>query len=544
MRPSLLACGLAVSLLLLAALPSAWALDPVLAQRGRDLAARLQQGGRFTVVAFGDSLTDGMGTDGRHSFPRLFADCLAYRYPRAELRVIVRGHPGETTADALRRVEAEVLAEAPDLVLVQFGGNDKGTGRRVWDFRADLGRLLATVAARTNAVVLACLNPIVDDDPNNVWSQGAREVAAAAGVAAADLDRAIREGDPDSRGAFPYNYHPGDFTHVVMAKEVLRAFDEATGTVPAFTALLLGGATLSADPTPTVQARLRNPGEAPLECTVKLDYPDRSHEQALTLRAQGGDRVLLPIPLTSPLRRSYSMPVHLWARGGGYGTFDAKWLTLAPAVSAVAVSPEVDPPAPLPWQHFSEDSLMFGRHLWLGPQDLGGRFAVAALPDRLRFSIVVTDDDVSVATLSYPSAGDSVELYLDLRSDLHQGKPVFTEDVLALQIIAPTGTGEPVLWQAMQPLPEDLRGIEVTGERTADGYCVQVDLPLEPVMARRGRHWSGLGFDVGINDADAGGYRKTQMEWAGTPDNYLTPAYYAGLYLGEVPPGATRRTLR
>lgn len=544
MNKTTLSLSLALSLPLVAAVLPARALDPDMLQRGQALATRLQQGGPATVVVFGDSLTSGMGTDGRHTFARLFADCLAYRFPQAQLRLVVQGHPGETTAHALGRAEDEVLKENPDLVLVQFGGNDKGTGRPVAYFRADLTRLLSLIAARTNAVVIACLNPIVDDDPNNVWSQGGREVAEAAGVAAADLDRAIREGDHDSRGAFPYTYHPGDFTHVIMAREILRAFDEATTTVPAFSCALLGGSTLSASPTYDLQARLRNLSATPVECTVKIDYPDEVHAQALALRAGGGDLIRLPLPVSGAPRRSYSLPVHLWARSDAYGSFDVRWLTVAPAVAAVSVPAESSTPPTLNWQKFGADSLMFGNHLWLGSPDLGGRFAVAALPDRLRFSIVVTDDDLSVATLNYPSAGDSVELYLDLRSDLDQGKPVYSNDVLALQIIAPTEPDKPALWQAMQSLPEDLKGITVTTERTKEGYNVQVDLPLAPVEARRGKNWSGLGFDVGINDADFGGFRKTQMEWAGTPDNYLSPACFAGLYLDNLPPGATRRTLR
>ncbi len=540
--PSCLA--LTLGLLLVGAVLPARAVAPDMLQRGQDLVARLQQGSPVTVVAFGDSLTQGMGTDGRHIFPRLFADYLAYRFPKSQVRLVVQGHPGETTAGALRRAEAEVIMENPDLVLVQFGGNDMGTGRSVNAFRNDLTRLLGLVATRTQAVVIACLNPIEAEDPDNVWSQTGREVAAASGVAVADLDRTIREGDHDSRGPFPYGYHPGDFTQVIMARAVLAAFDEATATVAPFTCALVGGSLLSADPTYDLQARLRNFTVAPLDCTVKIDYPDEVHEQTLRLRAGGGDVIHLPLPVSATPRRSYATPVHLWARGEGYGGFDARWLVVAPAVAAVSVAADSAPAASLKWQTFAADSLMFGSHLWLGPQDLGGRFAVAALPDRLRFSLVVTDDDLTVADLDYPSAGDCVELYLDLRSDRNQGKPVYSNDVIALQILAPKAPGEPAAWKAMQPLPEDLQGITVTTKLTKEGYNVQVDLPLAPVEARRGKDWSGLGFDVGINDADFGGFRKTQMEWAGTPDNYINPACFAGLYRDQVPQGATRRTLR
>jgi lysophospholipase L1-like esterase len=521
-----------------------------MSRRGADLLGRLQAGGPVTVVAFGDSLTAGVGTGGRDSFPRLFADYLAYRFPRSRIRLIVQGHPGETTADALRRGDDEVVKLQPDLVLVQFGGNDKGYGRPLADFRADYFRLLTRLAAQTSALVIACLNPIIDDDPHNPWSESFRGVAAAAGVPAADLDAALRRGDHDFRGAFPWGVHPGDFTHVIFAREIQRAFDQACGVTPAFSCGLVSGCALSAAPSYDLRASLRNLTGAPLECTARIDCPDEQPEQTVTLGPGGSDLLHAQISLRPGPARSYSVPVHLWARGRGYGSFDTRWLVVAPAVAATPTGADGAATAPARWHSFGPEDLMFGGQLWLGPRDLGGRFSVLVLPDRLRFAVEVTDDDISVSDLNDPAAGDSVELYLDLRGDADQGKPVYSEDVLVLQVIAPTAANQPAQWKAMSPLPADLgapagaQGIAVQTRRTDDGYAVQVDVPLAPIEARRGKDWSGLGFDVGINDADFGGYRKCQMMWAGIPDNYLDAAYFAGLYQGKLPPGSTRRTLR
>lgn len=516
-----------------------------MAQRGRDLHRRLLQGATLTAVAFGDSLTDGMGTDGRHSFPRLFGDCLKYRYPQSDIRWVVHGHPGATTADALGRVEAEVLQEKPQLVLVQFGGNDKGWGRALRDFRADYGRLLTQVATQTEALVIACLNPIVDENPDNAWSAAGREVASGLGIPAADLDAALRRGDHDFRGAFPWGSHPGDFTHAIMAREVLRAFDEATGAVPDFTCGLVTGSQLSTAPLYELRARLRNLTEAPLDCTVRLDYPDQAHDEHVTLRPGGSETLRVGMPLQPPAPgRSYSVPVHLWARSEGYGGFDVAWLVVAPAISAIPADASGRATAPVTWQRLGAEALMFGRHLWLGPTDLSARFCVLALPDRLRVDVQVSDDDLTIADLNDASRGDSLELYLDLRGDRDQGKPVYSQDVVLLQILAPAAPDQPPQWKGMHELPTDLGGLSVSTQRTAEGYRVQVEVPLTAIEARRGKNWGGLGFDVGVNDADFGGSRKTQMMWAGMPDNYLNAAYLAGLYRDPVPEGATRRTLR
>jgi hypothetical protein len=223
---------------------------------------------------------------------------------------------------------------------------------------------------------------------------------------------------------------------------------------------------------------------------------------------------------------------------------DVRWLVIAPAVTAdTAPGPGLDTGA-LTWHALRPDAFTVGGQNRSGPKDLGCRFAVAVSPDCLTFLVEVTDDDLTVADGQDPSQGDSVELYLDLRNDADQGKPVYGPEVLALQITPPATAGGPARWRSMQPLPATVRGLAAGCTRTASGYRARVELPLAAVKACRGTAWQGLGFDVGVNDADFGGPRKSQMMWAGIPDNYLNPAYLAGLYTSPLPPGATRRTLR
>ncbi len=69
------------------------------------------------IVAFGDSLTQGVGARPEASYPAQLARLLGRP-------VINRGVAGETAAAALRRLERDVLAERPGVVLVLLGGND------------------------------------------------------------------------------------------------------------------------------------------------------------------------------------------------------------------------------------------------------------------------------------------------------------------------------------------------------------------------------------------------------------------------------------
>ena len=73
------------------------------------------------IVAFGDSLTAGFRLLPWQAYPSILEDkleSLGYNY-----QVVNKGISGETTADALKRVE-EVIAEKPHIVILEFGAND------------------------------------------------------------------------------------------------------------------------------------------------------------------------------------------------------------------------------------------------------------------------------------------------------------------------------------------------------------------------------------------------------------------------------------
>lgn len=70
-----------------------------------------------TIVALGDSLTAGYGVQGNEAWPALVSRAIGRP-------VINAGVSGNTTADGLRRVERDVIAHNPRVVIVMLGGND------------------------------------------------------------------------------------------------------------------------------------------------------------------------------------------------------------------------------------------------------------------------------------------------------------------------------------------------------------------------------------------------------------------------------------
>lgn len=507
-------------------------MSPEMQARGQALLERLQEGAAISVVAYGDSITDAWGTDGTHVYHRLFADALAYRFPDAQIVTHVSGNPGWTTEDALRSYDRRLDGLAPDLMLVQFGGNDRGWGRPLRFIRRDLATLLTRAATETDALVIACLPPWAEEIHDGEWAFASREAAAEAGVPAADFHRAIREAPHDFRGSFPYGSHPSSYSHVVMAKELLRVFDSSTAAPVLLECEIQRGAAPLGEMSYAFSATVAAGTAEPVGFDARIEFGRESRDTEGIAAAEAPVAISeqFPVPEGLPAGRSYTIPVRLWTRAEGAGSFDVGWLAVAPALTA---GPEAK------WQALGADSVVLGKHLWQGEADLSARFRARAFRDTLRFDVEVADDQVSVGDLFDPSRGDCVEVYLDLRPDGEQGRPIYSEDVLALQVIPPARPGGQMQWRNMHPLPADLADLSVNAHLSVGGYRVTVELPLAAVEARRGADWGGIGLDVGVNDADHG-TRKVQMMWAGTAENYLSPACLGGLYPGQVADGARR----
>jgi acyl-CoA thioesterase-1 len=88
------------------------------------VAARLAAGLPLTVVALGSSSTEGFGASAPdRAYPNRLAALLRARFPGVPIRVVNRGIGGEVATEMLARLDRDVLAEKPDLVIWQLGTN-------------------------------------------------------------------------------------------------------------------------------------------------------------------------------------------------------------------------------------------------------------------------------------------------------------------------------------------------------------------------------------------------------------------------------------
>ena len=107
---------------------------------------------RPLIVAFGDSLTAGLGIAPNASYPAQLQrrlDQSGYRF-----RVVNAGVSGETSAGGLRRVEW-VLRSHPRIVILEFGGNDGLRGLAVSQTKANLEEMIVRFQQAGVKVILA-----------------------------------------------------------------------------------------------------------------------------------------------------------------------------------------------------------------------------------------------------------------------------------------------------------------------------------------------------------------------------------------------------
>jgi acyl-CoA thioesterase-1 len=107
---------------------------------------------RPSIVAFGDSLTAGLGVRQDESYPARLQrklDAAGYAY-----RVVNAGVSGETTAGGARRV-SWILKNKPVIVILELGGNDGLRGLSLQETKANLERIIQQLQHASVTVVLA-----------------------------------------------------------------------------------------------------------------------------------------------------------------------------------------------------------------------------------------------------------------------------------------------------------------------------------------------------------------------------------------------------
>ena len=123
------------------------------------------QAWRPVIVCFGDSLTAGYGTDPGQAYPDELQKILdASNYP---YRVINEGVSGNTTKDGVDRLP-HIIALHPQLVVVEFGGNDGLRGLPIDQTQKNMSTIVDELQANGIKVALAGITLPPDYGPDYI----------------------------------------------------------------------------------------------------------------------------------------------------------------------------------------------------------------------------------------------------------------------------------------------------------------------------------------------------------------------------------------
>ena len=200
---------------------------------------KLQAGGPFKIVSYGDSITaGGEASEQALRFQWRWAVSLGKKFPKAAITIEDLSLSGYTSRqgidwfdkkpESLRPVTTLGTCEKPDLVLVGFGMNDHNRGSAEPEvFKNNLVALTKLIRERKDAsVVLFSTFP-----PNDDWHYGThrmaqfaaatKQAASEAGCAYVDVfstwEQVLRRKDQPSLLGNNIN-HPNDFGHWLYAQ--------------------------------------------------------------------------------------------------------------------------------------------------------------------------------------------------------------------------------------------------------------------------------------------------------------------------------------
>lgn len=110
----------------------------------------------LTILAFGDSLTAGKDLEDpdTEAYPAVLERLL--REKGHDVAVVNAGSSGDTTADALARLDWS-LSEKPDVVLVALGSNDTFQGKKLEHMEKNLDDILRRIQASGAMPVLVSM---------------------------------------------------------------------------------------------------------------------------------------------------------------------------------------------------------------------------------------------------------------------------------------------------------------------------------------------------------------------------------------------------
>ena len=197
-------------------------------------------GASVTVGAETPAWWDHLWTDQNLGFPSVVVTGLRKRFPQATVTPIMASQGGTTAKYGLEMIDKVVIPAKPDVVLLDFGGNDAHGASGAppnnppEQFKEDM-RTIIQKSKNAGAEVIIVIghnsgHPWLENQPDDRWPtyrQAMLELAKEENVGAADItaemDHLATHGIPPFSQM--HSAHPGILGHKVYADVILRFFE-------------------------------------------------------------------------------------------------------------------------------------------------------------------------------------------------------------------------------------------------------------------------------------------------------------------------------
>jgi lysophospholipase L1-like esterase len=195
------------------------------------------------IIFFGDSLTELAGKEAPKThvtkgYVRIVRETLQETHKDKDLTIDWVATGGHTVPDLLKRVDRDVIAKKPTIVVIQIGCND---ARRIPSdrFKADLEELIDRLQKARIQVIQCTLTSVgekhdgtnKDDAQLEAFAAVEREVAKEKNVPLNDLRKAFvahwKANNPDNKPSGILTYdgnHFNDAGHRFVAEQMLKKF--------------------------------------------------------------------------------------------------------------------------------------------------------------------------------------------------------------------------------------------------------------------------------------------------------------------------------
>jgi len=127
--------------------------------------SRLINGTPITIVALGDSLTQGwMVSQGYVDFLKVM---LRMKFPESRFKLVNSGIPGDTADSGLYRLTGDVLYYNPDCVFIQYAINDAFSGFTEQQFKKNIKDIIEKLKENTDADIILITSGYIGDNDDN-----------------------------------------------------------------------------------------------------------------------------------------------------------------------------------------------------------------------------------------------------------------------------------------------------------------------------------------------------------------------------------------